>query len=367
MKKAITIAFLALIGCSAEKKQSVKVIDFDKVKEMPADLKIENVVLLETDTTELLGENVKVQYNKEGFFIMNRRGAKGIHHFSPSGQHLGMAAQIGEAPGQFLRIEDFKLKGSSLLIINGRGNQIDLHQFSMNHQLETTTEIPRYAFSFQPLENGNLWFYSGYYRLAGDHRLFLTDESGRLKSELFPNEAPPIGQIGGHAFFRGDDRILFREPLKTIVWEITPGDTLKEAYRFDFGSNTVPEEYWEQDLFEGFGKLMAKGFTDIFFMVESDRYFLADVITQKSSDRSKSLFVRDRESHNQYKIKVNQEELGHFNLPIGIEGDQIMFFAYAAYLVRNKENLNLSDEAKASLANLTEDSNPVILYAKIPE
>lgn len=366
MKKIITIAFFALMGCGTEEKQSLKVINFDQVKERPADLKIEKVVLLETDTTELLGENVKVQYNEEGFFVMNRKGAKGIHHFSLSGQHLGMAAQIGEAPGQLPEIADFKLKGSSLLIISEMGNRIDLHKFSVNHQLETTTEIPHYAYSFQPLENGDLWFYGGYYIVSGDHRLFLTDGSGKLKSKLLPNEVRPMGEIGGHAFFQGNDRILVREPLKTTVWEIS-GDTLKEAYRFNFGSNTVPEEYWEQDLFEGFGKLMAKGFTDIFFMVESDRYFLADVVTQKGMDRSKSLFLRDKKSHNQYKIKVNQEELGHFNLPIGIAEDQIMFFAYAAYLVRNNENLDLSDEAKASLANLTEDSNPVILYAKIPE
>lgn len=367
MKKIVKIAFLALMGCGAEEKQSTRVIDFDKVKEMPANLKIENVVLLETDTTELLGEDVKVQYNKEGFFVMNSRNAKGIHHFSPSGQHLGMAAQIGEAPGQLPQIEDFKLIGNSLFIICGMGDRIDLHKFSITHKLETTTEIPRYAFSFQPLENGNLWFYGGYYILAGDHRLFLTDGSGKVKIELLPNEAPPIGQIGGHAFFQGDDRILFREPLKTTVWEITPGDTLKEAYKFDFGNNTVPKELWENDLFEGVGKIMTKGFMDIFFMVESDRYFLADVITLKGRDRSKSLFLRDNKSHNQFKIKVNQEELGHFNSPIGVKGDQIIFFAYAAYLVRNKENLNLSDKAKASLANLTEDSNPVILFAKIPE
>ena len=319
MKKLIIIAFLALMGCGAEEKQSAKIIIYDKVREMPADLKIENVFLLETDTTELLGEDVKIEYSKEVFFVMNSRGAKGIHHFSPSGQHLGMVAHIGEAPGQFLHIEDFKLKESSLLIINGKGDRVNLHKLSMTHGLEEVVEIPRYAFSFQPLENGSLWFYSGYYIVAGDHRLFLTDGSGKLKNELLPNEVPPIGQFGGQAFFQGDNRILFREPLKTTVWEITSGDTLKEAYRFDFGSNTVHEEYWEQDLFEGFGKLMAKGFTDIFFMVESDRYFLADVITYKGMERSKSLFSRDKESHNQFKIKVNQERIGalqfaHWNL-----------------------------------------------------
>lgn len=365
MKKLLSIAFLALLGCGAEQKQFVAIINFDKVKEVPADLKIENVLLLETDTIELLGEDVKVQYSEEGFFIMNSRGGKGIHHFSPSGQHLGMAAQVGEAPGQIPQIEDFKLNGSSLLVISGRGNRTNLHQFSTKHRLETTIEIPHHAYSFQPLENGNLWFYGGYYIMAGDHRLFLTDASGKLKGKLLPNKERPIGEIGGQAFYQGDDRILFREPLKTTVWEITPADTLKEAYKFDFGSYTVPNEYWEQDLFEGFGKLMAKGFTDIFTMLESDRYFLADVITYKGMERSKSLFIRDKKSDNQFKIKLNQE-LGHFNSPIGIEGNQIMFFAYPAYLVRYKDQLNLSDEAKASLANLTEDSNPVILYAKIP-
>jgi len=41
--------------------------------------------------------------------------------------------------------------------------------------------------------------------------------------------------------------------------------------------------------------------------------------------------------------------------------------AYAAYLVRNKENFHFGDDAKASLADLLEDSNPVILYAKMRE
>jgi len=367
MKKILAFAFLALVGCGAEEEQSVKVIDFDKVKEIPADLIIEKVVLLETDTTELLGEDLKVQYNKEGFFVLNYSNVKGIHHFSPSGQHLGVVAQIGEAPGQIPQIEDFKLRGSSLHVISSIGNRTDLHKFSMDHHLETTTKIPQYAFSFQPIENGDFWFYSGYNIVAGDHRLFLTDGSGILKRKLLENKTPPIGQVGGYAFFQGNDRVLFREQLKNTVWEVTARDSLKEAFRFDFGSTTVPEEFWEGDLFAGFGKLMAEGFTDIFFMAESDRYFLADVITQKGMDRNKSLFVIDKKLNSQYKLKVNQEELGHFNLPIGVEGDYIMFIAYAPYLIKNKESLNVSEEVMNQLADLKEDSNPVIIYAKIPE
>ena len=254
-----------------------------------------------------------------------------------------------------------------MFLISGRGNKLELHQISMDYKLEATSAIPHYAFSFQPRENGDFWFYSGYYEVAGDHRLFITDGSGKLKSRLLQNKARPIGQFGGYAFFQGNDRILFHEPLKTTVWEIVHGDSLKEAYTFDFGSNTAPEEYWEQDLFVEFGKLMARGVTDIYDMVESDRYFLADIVTFQNMEKSKSLYLQNKESHQQYKIKVDQEEFGHFYSPIGIEGDQIVFYAYAGYLVRNWDNLSLSDEAKASLANLSEDANPVILYAKIPE
>lgn len=104
-----------------------------------------------------------------------------------------------------------------MLIINGKGDRVNLHKLSVPHGVEEVVEIPRYAFCFQPLENGSLWFYSGYYLVAGDHRLFLTDASGKLKNVLLPNEFPPIGQFGGHVFFQGYDRILFREPLKTTI------------------------------------------------------------------------------------------------------------------------------------------------------
>ncbi len=67
MKKILVFAFLALVGCEAEEEQSVKVINFDKVKEIPADLIIEKVVVLESDTSDLLGEDLKVQHGKDGF------------------------------------------------------------------------------------------------------------------------------------------------------------------------------------------------------------------------------------------------------------------------------------------------------------
>ena len=88
MRKRSAIVFLILLACETPKKQSLEVIDFDNVQEMPADLMIEKAILLDSDTSALLGEDVKIQYGESGFFIMNKANATGIHPFLPQGNIL---------------------------------------------------------------------------------------------------------------------------------------------------------------------------------------------------------------------------------------------------------------------------------------
>jgi hypothetical protein len=83
--------------------------------------------------------------------------------------------------------------------------------------------------------------------------------------------------------------------------------------------------------------------------------------------RKREVYIWNKSTGKEFKFEIDEEEQGYFESPIGIEGDQLVFIAYAPYLVRNSEKLNLSVEAKASLASITEDSNPVILYVRIPE
>ena len=367
MRKLVAIAFLALWSCGEEKEKSVKEIDFNSVESASADLLIEKAIPLESDSSALLSEYLMVQYDKNDFFIMNFDRPTGIQRFSNSGKYLGYATEVGESPEQILSIRNFRLLGDELKVTTGMGNSLEVHTYSKSGELKNTTPYPINAFAFYPVTQDEFWFYSSYNMVAGDHRLFKADGQGEVLLKLLPNDFnEKMLPIDEQSFFEGDDALLFRESFKASVYELSEQDTLREVYRFDFGPTTVPDTYWEMEAFPGFEMISKQGFSNLNFLQETEKYFLAEVVTQKERDRKRELYSWNKESGKEFRIELDGE-LGYFNSLIGLEGDQLVFIAYAPYLVRNSESLNLSSEAKASLASVTEDSNPVILYAKIPQ
>lgn len=367
MKYLFPIILLILISCGNNDQSGPISIPFDQLKAIAPEFEIQKVILLESDTTELLGVDLKVVYDSDQFFVTNSMTPKGIHHFSKEGKHLGLTAVIGEAPGQIMRISDFKLYEDTLQVISGLGDKIQLHKFSRSNELASTGEYALNVFSFQPVTKGH-WFYSGYNKMAGDFRLFKTDAQGKVENyllaNLFADEMLPIDE---QVFFNGNDRMLFREPFKTTVFEVK-SDTIQPVMELDFGKYAVPKEFWTMtDPFAGFEMIQKQGFSDIYFLAETPDYFLADVITQSAEFRKKEIFILNKKTQKQMKFLVDEEGLGQFYSPIGIEGDQIVFIAYAPYLIKNIKSIKASPDILAELKELKEDSNPVILYAKIPE
>jgi hypothetical protein len=367
MKKLFSIFLLALFACGKTDESGPITIQFDQLEAIAPDFEIQKVILLESDSSELLGSDLKVSYDSDQFYVANYMRPKEIHHFSKDGKHLGLAAVIGEAPGQIRRISDFKLFKDTLQVISGLGDKIELHKFSLSNELTSTQEYPLNVFSFQPVETGH-WFYSGYNMVAGTHRLIKTNQSGEIILSLLENLfADGMIPIDEQVFFKGNERTLFREPFKTTVFEVK-SDTIQPVMEIDFGKYTVPAKFWElTDPFAGFEMIQKQGFSDIYFMAETAEYFLADVISQGSEFRKKEIFILNKKTQKQLKFLVDENGLGQFYNPIGIEGDQIVFIAYAPYLIKNSKLLKASPAILEQLSKLTEDSNPVILYAKIPE
>lgn len=367
MRKIITIVFFALFSCGGKMDSSVKIIDFDEVKKVSGDLLIEKVVPLESDSSELLGEFLKTIIGENGLFVMNYNGGKGIHHFSLDGKHLGIVAEVGEAPGHVRNIKEFRISKDELLVMSNNGNSVDIHSFSEDHFLTKTTTFPVNAFTFYPTDNSKLWFYSGFNWMAGDHRLIVLDSQGSVKKKLLANdffeEMLPIDE---QSFFEGFNRILFREPFKSSIYKLTEADSLEELMRFDFGSTTVPQNFWEMETFKGFEMISKSGFSDINFIEENEGFLFADIITQKEKDRKRELYVWRKSDNKELVIEID-EDLGYLNSPFGLKNDKILFIAYAPYLIRNIDKINMGEEVKLSIMSLTEDSNPVIIYAKIPE
>jgi hypothetical protein len=356
-----------LVSCGGQPSDQVSsVIDLDQIEEVSQPLTVEKALPLGFTPT-LLGSFPEVKIVKDEFWIMDTESRKGIYHFSETGEFLGTVGEVGESPGMVPNLSDFNIYEDSIIVLSSLGDQVKVSRFSANNQLGSVQEIPFNIYSFRIVNDSAIWLYSGYNKVAGKYRLRKVTREGSLKKEFLENLfSETILPIVEPAFFSGDKEVLFRESFKPIIFNLSDSRPI-EKYRFDFGSLQVPESFWEMDTFEGFEMINRQGFANINFISETKTHLLVDVLIQSESGVRKEIVILNKVKNEWIKIKVDEENTGYFYTPIGLSGDQIIFISYAPYVVRNLEKLTLSTTAKNSLKFLTEESNPVILYAKIPD
>jgi hypothetical protein len=360
------MGFLACTS-SEEDINQVKTIQLDKIPIQENKLLIDRAILLGSDSLELLGSELRTVFSKHGFFVSNYNGPKAIHHFSMEGEHLGRIVEVGEAPGQILRFEEFRVHGDTLIVNTGKGDHIDLNFFYIpGHSLVKTIETEASAFSFYPKEDGSFWLYSGLNEAVGDYRLQRVDQKGKIvEKRLFNDFSDALIPFTEKSFFDGGGRLLFREPLFPEIYEVK-NDTLNLAYRMDFGTYSIPDEIWEiEDPFKLFEQLNKNGFADSYSIFENEKYFLVDIVLQRERDYRKELLIFDRVSGESRKIEITQDQFPEYYSPFALVGSHVLFIAYAPSLIQRLDELNMTEEVREQLRVLKEDSNPVILYGRL--
>ncbi|TDK50391.1 6-bladed beta-propeller [Algoriphagus formosus] len=368
-KSLYLIVLLGFLACNSSKNDpnQVKTIPLDNIPIQEDKLLIGQAILLGSDTLELLGSELRTVFSKHGFFVSNYNGPKAIHHFSPQGEHLGKITEVGEAPGQVLRFEEFRIHGDTLILNTGKGDHIDLNFFYIpDHRLVKTIETEASAFSFYPNEDGSFWLYSGLNKAVGDYRLQRVDQMGKvIEKRLFNDFNDALIPFTENSFFEGGERLLFREPLFPEIYEVQ-SDSLKLAYKMDFGSYSIPNEIWEiEDPFQLFEQLNKNGFADSYSIFENEKFFLADIVLQREGDYRKELLIIDRVSGESRKIEITQDNFPEYYSPFALVGSHVLFIAYAPALIQRIDELNVTEEVREQLKVLVEDSNPVILYGRL--
>lgn len=369
MKKIYSgIIYFALVSCGLSPDSDNSIIELSEIMDVSTDLNIDKVVILESTNSNLLGTFLDVKFNQEFFWILDLDNRDAIHGFNSIGKYKGYTGEVGEGPNRIPNISDFQLFGNEITTLSTFGDQIQISKFSYENNLINKRRVPFNCFSFISNQNGSFWLYSGYNLVAGNYRLKLISEEGELQKEFFENDfVEKMLPLTEPSFFTGENEILFRETLKPIIFSLEDSGPI-EKYRFDFGSLQVPDDFWEMDdPFEGFEMINTQGFANINFISETKTHLLVDVLIQGESGVRKEIVILNKAKNEWVKIKVDEENTGYFYTPIGLSDDQIIFISYAPYVVRNLEKLTLSTNAKNSLKSLTEESNPVILYAKIPD
>ncbi|WP_169817525.1 6-bladed beta-propeller [Algoriphagus vanfongensis] len=368
MKKIFVLPFLSLFACStAIENQVSKTYAIEEIPISSEKLQIEKVILLEGSGEEFLGAELKTLLTPEGIFVSNYDRPAFIHHFDRKGTYLGPIVKVGDGPGQVKRFEEFRVSGDSLLVNVGMGDHEELVYFSISgHEQLKKVETEASGFSFYPNSDGTFWFYSGLNRAVGDYRLQRLDAEGKISQKWMYNDfSESLIPFMEKSIFEGDERLLVRDPLFPIVNQIGT-DTLELAYQFDFGSYSLPAEIWEiEDPMQWFERINSNGFGDLNKLFENEDFFVGDFVFQRDRERSRKLLVINRRTEDARIYEVDEEKEPHYYSPIALEGDHLLFIAYAPALIEVLEELPASDEVKAQLKELKEESNPVIIYASL--
>ncbi|MDF2158653.1 6-bladed beta-propeller [Algoriphagus sp. CAU 1675] len=369
LKRVLVIFSVVAFSCGSPETSSKvpKIISLEDVPVQETKLLIDKAVLLGSDSLEFLGSELRTVSSRHGFFVSNYGGAKAIHHFSLDGEHLGRIVEIGDAPGQIPRFDEFRVKEDSLILMTGIGEKEMLSFFSVtDHQMVKQIYVEASGFSFYPNTDGTFWLYSGFNRAVGDYRLRLASPEGKVVSNWmindFNEELIPFQE---QSIFEGDGRLLVRDPLFPIV-NMIGKDSLELAYQFDFGTFTIPDETWEiEDPMQWFQRINQNGFGDLVNLFESKEYLVADVVFQREGERQRKIYVLNREIGSERIYPVDEEMEPQYYSPFGLENNHLLFIAYAPALLEVIDQLETSPEIKSQLRSLKEESNPVILYGRL--
>lgn len=369
MKYLYIFLLLGFFACGGSQENSTEneIISIDQTPIEEGELLIDRVVLLDSSSDELLGAELKALSTDQGFFVSNYNGAKYLHHFGLDGSYLGPIFTIGEAPGQVPRFEEFRIKGDSLIINAGMGDHDNLMIFSVStHEVIKEIETEASGFSFYPNLDGSFWMYSGLNKAVGDYRLHKIDESGKIIEKWMYNDfSESLIPFMEMSIFEGDGRLLVRDPLFPLINEIGK-DSLHQAYKFDFGAYSIPSEVWDiPDAMQWFEAINSNGFGDFNKIFENENYFIGDLVFQKEGQRIRKLLVLNRTSGESKIYETNEDNEPQYYTPFALQGDHLLFIAYAPALLEVVESLNASDAIKNQLSHLKEESNPVILYSKL--
>ena len=358
-------ALILFVSCTSNNAASED-LNLKEIDLISDNLLITKIIPLASTQSNLLGPFLNVKYTEDYIWILDKDNSDAIHGFNWKGESIGYVAERGEAPGQLLDLLDFSLKGEQILALSNSGDEVEISSFSTDNNLLSQVRIPFNCFTFCENETGGYWLYSGYNSVSGEYRLLSTDSQGAIREEYLKNDfSEKMIPLSESSFFQGNQETLFRESFKPEIYTITENG-LDLKYRFNFSELKVPESYWEMDAISGFEMIDRNGFANIEFVAENNQFVIFDLFIQNEGEIWKEFVILNKDSKVARKIKVNTDINGHLMTPIGLENDTILFISYAPYLVRNKQNLNLSQEALSVIDTINEDDNPAIFYAKIP-
>lgn len=356
---------LSIHSCSGSEEQlSCPMLNVDLVLDAPAmdELfsRVEVVPIEDHNDSCLLMQLTRVVPYKDRIYVLDRR-RPACYIFDKDGNFIRQIGRMGNGPGEYFQIEDCLVKEQHqeilLLDCNGSWYVYDLDgKFLRKQQLEWGA-----CQSMVTTEDGNtaLWFLT----MEAREAIKLFDDKGQYVKG-YVHQPAHFNSMIIYPFYAYEGKAYWGSGCFPTVYELS-SDTLKAAYRWDFGANGIDPKVLEslshEDENTAWGiaqKYMDEG-SLAFTMIshdQTDKYFYTKLVKTSYYKFYCNVFY-DKQTGRSYVFDKVKE--GFTVFPVAMNNGYLLSVLNYEDFQYMKDILPAEEYAK--LAALDEESNPCLL------
>lgn len=373
----ILILIAVLISCGSRSKlnedKKTCVFKVEVEKALPIDVKSEidsfRFLILETSDSLQIGRISKILFHDDKMIITDAI-TNNLYIFNRNGKLLNKISNIGNGPGEYVRIDDVLIDNVLKYIVVLDGIQKKMITYSMtgkyiNEFTFQTEHAPMhfgqinedlYAFDYQRHSNDSLWKYN---------LVVSSLETGSEKQKYLPYEVSlGVSFSPQTTLFKLEDTLVYIPQYSSIVYNIL-NDRIDVRYSFDFEDKWITDDFekikWNNAV-DFMNALESSNFVYYFNLLETKSHIygrlnykdkLCYLIINKQAQISKLFY--DKKSDYRFSISPIAVDGNEFVVPL--EAYQIRDFVEEETVKNKLKNNGISDYLQVS-----EDSNPILVF-----
>lgn len=323
----------------------------------------ENFRMLKLPTDTLIGEIEKIKYENNRIYISDGHT---LFIFSDDGELLSCFKKRGNGPDEYSRIEDFKVDGETITVLD-RGQQ-KLLTYDHSGNSISTQSIEYYAQAISPMVNNTFFLYNGFDNSRKLHRV---KNGGEDSTYLDVNEdqAKYLFVFAHHNFYQYQKSIYFFQPVNDTIYKSVDGGGMNPFFCIDFKGKKIPASFFMRqynDTREFFDELFKAPYAyGVYSFVMSDRFAMFGSFYQ----RDKKLTVFDRENKFSRTFATIKDDVYFKGLSIPIvrfiyhanKNKHIIVPLDAFSVVEWRKSYPLSEQFEKMINATKEEDNPLLL------
>ncbi len=329
---------------------------------------IEFIPLDDSSEDALIGDPDAIEESTDAFFISDGVD-RPVRVFDKSGKFLSTRGRIGRGPGEFLFLGDIAVdSGNSNVYIDVATGGYNIFMYNQDNRMVAAS--PPISW-----DNHKIAFYD-YHLIVQTYPYVKPDADGKVAFiDIFSSDLRHEGSIRlphkatNNYFIRGNQilsyngkELLVKEELDDILYHYRDG-TLIPVYKLDMGKYFFSHRMWDRTMESQWNK-----YYQVFNVFDGDRYMAVTVNNGFFGFRGYLVFDKHNPSGGFMTIGSNGKP-GLFIdgirfTPRYIRDNRLVGYMQALDIVDNTDNIT-NPELKALAATLREDSNPVIVVAKL--